>query len=94
MEHIRLHLITRGFIRNYTIWTLHGEVGQNVAQECNDDEPMPSVSLNALLHVHDYTKHVPTNDDVFMNTLADDTDEDDGISQLLHDVHGGFLSAS
>ena len=76
MEHIRLHLITRGFMRNYTIWTLHGEVGQNI----NDDVPMPSVSLNALLPVHDCTEHVPTNDDVFMNTLADDTEEDDGIS--------------
>ena len=55
VEHIRLHLITRGFMRNYTIWTLHGEVGQNV----NDDVPMPSASLNALLPVHDCTEHVP-----------------------------------
>jgi hypothetical protein len=84
-------------MRDYTIWTLHGEVGQNVAQENNDDVPMPSVSLNAFLPIDDYqcyTVPVPTNDNVFRNTLVDDTEENDGISQFLHDVHGGFLSAT
>jgi hypothetical protein len=76
VEHIRLHLITRGFMRDYTIWTLHGEVGQNVAQENNDDVPMPNVSLNAFLPIDDYQCYivpVPTNDNVFRNTFVDDT---------------------
>jgi hypothetical protein len=81
-------------MRDYTIWTLHGEVGQNVAQENNDDVPMPSVSLNTFLPIDDYqcyTVPVPTNDNVFRNTLVDDTEENDGISQFLHDVHGDSL---
>jgi hypothetical protein len=36
---------------------------------------------------------VATDDDVFRNTLADDTEHDGGISQLLRDVEGGFHSA-
>ena len=39
------------------------------------------------------TQLVATNDDVFRNMLADDTVEDDGLSQMLCDVEGGFLSA-
>jgi len=34
IEYVRMHLITRGFIPKYTIWSTHGE---NVAQENNDD---------------------------------------------------------
>jgi hypothetical protein len=30
--------------------------------------------------------------DVFMNTLADDTEYDDEISQLVRNVESGFLS--
>ena len=33
-----------------------------------------------------------TVNDVFRNTLADDTEHVDGVSQLLHDVESGFLS--
>jgi hypothetical protein len=36
---------------------------------------------------------VGTNDDVFRNTLADNTEDDDGLSQMLRDVEGRFLSA-
>jgi hypothetical protein len=34
-----------------------------------------------------------TNDDAFRNTFTDNTEHDDGISQLLCDVEGGFLGA-
>jgi hypothetical protein len=35
---------------------------------------------------------VPTINDVFRHTLADDTEHDDGISQLLCNVESRFLS--
>ena len=37
IESILSHLITRGFMPNYTIWTMHCEVGVNVLQENDDD---------------------------------------------------------
>ena len=33
-----------------------------------------------------------TNDDAFRNTLAGDTEDDDGLSQMPHDVQGRFRS--
>jgi hypothetical protein len=36
---------------------------------------------------------VATKDNVFRNTIVDDTKHDDGISQVLRDVEGGFLGA-
>jgi hypothetical protein len=36
---------------------------------------------------------VATNDDVFRNTLADGTEVDDGLAQMLRDVEGRCLSA-
>jgi hypothetical protein len=38
------------------------------------------------------TQLVATINNVFWNMLADDTEHDDGISQLLHNVENGFLS--
>ena len=46
IESIRSHLITRGFMPNYTIWTMHGEVGVNVLQENDDDVDMPDVAIH------------------------------------------------
>jgi hypothetical protein len=34
-----MHLLTRGFMSNYMIWSMHGEVGVNVLQENNNDVP-------------------------------------------------------
>ena len=31
---------------NYTIWTMHGEVGVNVLRENNDDVDMPDVAIH------------------------------------------------
>jgi hypothetical protein len=38
------------------------------------------------------TEPMPTVNDVFRNTLADDTKDNDGISQLLRNVETGCLS--
>ena len=46
IESIRSHLITRGFMPNYTIWTMHGEVGVNVLQGNDDDVDMPDVAIH------------------------------------------------
>ena len=46
IESIRMHLITRGFMPNYMIWTMHGEVGVNVPQENEDDVAMPDVAIH------------------------------------------------
>ena len=46
IEFIRSHLITRGFTPNYTIWTMHSEVGVNVLQENDDDVDMPDVAIH------------------------------------------------
>ena len=45
-ESIRSHLITKGFMPNYTIWTMHGEVGVNVLQENDDDVDMPDIAIH------------------------------------------------
>jgi hypothetical protein len=61
----------------------------NVSQE-NDDVAMPDVALHEAV-----TNEEPmtTVNDVFMNTLADDTEHDDAISsQLVRNVESGFLS--
>ena len=44
VEQIRCHLITRGFVRYYTLWSKHGEVGENVPQETFDDVIIPDVA--------------------------------------------------
>jgi hypothetical protein len=89
VEFVRMHLITRGFMPNYTICSMHGEVGVNDLQENNDDVAMPDVALHEAV-----TNEEPmaTVNDVFMNMLADDTENDDGISQLVRNVKSGFLS--
>ena len=72
IESIRSHLITRGFMPNYTIWTMHGEVGVNVLQENDDDVDMPDIAI----HDADEEPSVNTEpmaivNNVFRNTLAD-----------------------
>ena len=66
---------------NYTIWTMHGEVGVNVLQENDDDVAMPDVAIHdADEEPGANTKPMATVYDVFRNTLADDTEDNDGIS--------------
>ena len=61
----------------------------NVPQENNDDVAMPDIALHEAV-----TNEEPmaTVNYVFMNTLADDIEDDDGISQLVRNVESGFLS--
>jgi hypothetical protein len=65
------------------IWSMDREVGVNVPQENNDAIAMPDVA-----HHEAVTNDEPmaTVNDVFRNTLADDTEDNDGISQLLCNV--------
>jgi hypothetical protein len=72
---------------------MYGEVGVDVPQENDDDVDM----LDVAIHVADEepsvnTEPMPTINDVFRNTLADDTEDNDGISQLLRNVETGCLS--
>jgi hypothetical protein len=68
---------------------MHGEVGVNDLQKNNDDVAMPDVALHEAVTNEEPMAIV---NDVFMNTLADDTEHDDGISQLIRNVESGFLS--
>ena len=52
----------------------------NIAIHDGDEEP----SVN--------TEPIPTVNNVFRNTLADDTEDNDGISQLLRNVETGCFS--
>ena len=91
-------MITRGFMPNYTIWTMHGEVSVNVPQENDDDVAMPDVAMPDVA-IHDADEEPGVNmepmatvNNVFRNTLADDTEDNDGISQLLRNIETGCLS--
>ena len=93
IESIRSHLITWGFMPNYTIWTMHGEVGVNVLQENDDDVDMPDVTIHdADEEPGVNTEPMATVNNVFRNTLADDTENNDDISQLLHNIETRCLS--
>ena len=87
-------MITKGFMSNYTIWTMHGDVDVNVPQENDDDVDMPEVAIhNADEEPGVNTKNMATVNNVFRNTLADDTkDNNDRISHLLRNVEVGCLS--
>ena len=66
---------------NDTIWTMHGEVGVNVPQKNDDDVTMPDVAIHdADEEPGVNTEPMDTVNDVFRNTLADDTEDNDGIS--------------
>ena len=83
---------------NYTIWTMYGEVGVNVLQENDDDVAMPDVAMPDVA-IHDADEEPGVNmepmaiiNDVFRNTLTDNTEHDDGISQLLCNIETECLS--
>ena len=72
---------------------MHGEVGVNVLQENDDDVDMPDGAI------HDADKEPGVNtepmaavNNMFRNTLADNIEDNDGISQLLRNVETGCLS--
>ena len=68
---------------------MHDEVGVNVLQENDDDVYMPDVAI----HEPDVnTEPMATINNVFRNTLADDTEDNNGISQLLRNVEIGRAS--
>jgi len=72
---------------------MHGEVGVNVLQENDDDVDMPNVAIHdADEEPGVNTEPMATVNNVFRNTLADDTEDNDGISQLLRNVETGCLS--
>ena len=83
----------QGFMPNYTIWTMHDEVGVNVLQGNDDDVDMPDIAIHDADEEPDVnTEPMATVNNMFRNTLADDTEDNDGISQLLHNVETGCLS--
>ena len=85
-----MHLINRGVMRDYTIWSMHGEVGENVMQENNDDVAMSDIAIHEAVTNDDdvampnitgvNTQPLATDNDVFRNTLANDIELDDGLS--------------
>ena len=69
---------------NYMIWTMHVEVGVNVLQGNDDDVDMTDVAIqDADKEPCVNTEPMAIVNNVFRNTLADDTEDNDGISQLL-----------
>jgi hypothetical protein len=75
----------QGFVKDYMVCSKHGEVGENVLQDTFDDvimhdiaTPPPEAVTNEEMGVN--MQPVATNDDVFRNTLADGTEDDDGLS--------------
>jgi hypothetical protein len=72
---------------------MHGEVGVNVPWENNDNVDMPDVAIhNANEEVGVNMEPMPMVNNVFRNTLADNTEDTDGISRLLRNVETEFLS--
>jgi hypothetical protein len=60
---------------------MHGEVGVDVLQENDDDVDMPNIAIyDADEEPSVNTEPMPIVNDVFRNTLADDTKDNDGIS--------------
>ena len=65
----------------------------NVLQENDDDVDMPDVAIHDADKEPDVnTEPMATVNDTFRNTLADDTEDNDGISQLLRNVEAKCLS--
>ena len=67
---------------NHTIWSMHREVDENVPQENNDDVAMPDVALHKTVTNEEAgvnMQHVATVNDMFRNTLADNTEQDNAF---------------
>ena len=48
VEQIRYHLLTRGFMKNYKVWNMHGEEGDNLPEETVQG-PLPETTANETL---------------------------------------------
>ena len=71
---------------------MYDEVGVNVLQGNDDDVDMPDVAIHDADEVSGVNTKPMAIVNVFRNTLADDTEDNDGISQLLRNVETGCLS--
>ena len=72
---------------------MHGEVGVNVLQGNDDDVDMPDQAIHDADKEPDVnTEPMATVYNVFRNTLADDTEDNDSISELLRNIETGYLS--
>ena len=65
----------------------------NVLQENDDDVDMPNVAIHNTDEEPGFTMEpMATVNNMFRNMLADDTEDNDGISQLLRNVETVCLS--
>ena len=48
IEQIRYHLLSRGFMKNYKVWNMHGEEGDNLTKETIHG-PLPETTTNETL---------------------------------------------
>ena len=48
VEQIRSHLLSRGFMKNYEVWNMHGEEGDNLPEETIQG-PLPETTVNENL---------------------------------------------
>ena len=48
VEQIRYHLLSRGFMKNYKVWNMHGEEGDNLPEETIQG-PLPETTTNETL---------------------------------------------
>jgi len=48
IEQIRYHLLSRGFMKNYKVWNMHGEEGDNLPKETVQG-PLPKTAANETL---------------------------------------------
>jgi len=48
VEQIRYHLLSRGFMKNYKVWNMHGEEGDNLLEETIQG-PLPETTTNETL---------------------------------------------
>jgi hypothetical protein len=48
VQQIRYHLLSRGFMKNYKVWNMHGEEGDNLPEETVQG-PLPESAANETL---------------------------------------------
>ena len=48
VEQIRYHLLSRGFMKNYKVWNMHGEEGDNLPKETIQG-PLPKTAANEIV---------------------------------------------
>ena len=48
VEQIRYHMLSRGFMKNYKAWNMHGEEGDNLPEKTVQG-PLPKTAVNEIL---------------------------------------------